>query len=71
VDGAGDVVGEYAKSGFAGDLFEASGEQSPACGHALDRSKWMFGGASALSDQARVGLDPTVHLFEPSSCGVG
>jgi hypothetical protein len=64
VDGADDVVGHNAERRFAGDLFEASGEKSAACGHALDRSERMFGGASALSDQARVGLDAGVHPFE-------
>ena len=59
-----DVVGHNAERRFAGDLFEASGEESAACGHAFDRSQRVFGDASALFDQARIRLDPTVHPFE-------
>jgi len=64
VDRAVDVVGEHAERRFAGDSLEASGEESAACGHPFDRSERMFGGASALPDQARVGLEAGVHPFE-------
>src|SRR5207244_1107587 len=58
------VVGQHAERRFTADSLEASGEKSPAGCHSFDGSEGMFGGASALSDQARIGLETGVHSFE-------
>ena len=50
IDGADDVVGEYAERRFPADFLEASGKEATASGHSFDSSEGMFGGASALSN---------------------
>jgi len=64
VNRADEVVGEHTEYCFPADFLEASSEESAAGGHSLDSSERMFGGASALADQARIGLETGVHSFE-------
>jgi len=64
IDGTDDVVGQHAERCFPADFLEASGEVAPAGGHSLDGSERMFRGASALSDQSRIGLEAGVHSFQ-------
>ena len=64
VNGADEVVGEHTECSFPADFLEASSEEPAAGGHPLDSSERMFGGASALTDQARIGLETGVHSFE-------
>ena len=64
IDRSYDVVGEHAECSFPADFVEASGEESPAGRHSLDSSERILRSASALPDQARIGLETGVHSFE-------
>ena len=64
INRADEIVGEHAECCLPADFLEASSEESAAGGHSFDSSERMFGGASALTDQARIGLETRVHSFE-------
>ena len=64
IDGPNNVVDEHAERRFPAGILEASGKEATAGGHSLDGSEGMFGGASALSDQAWVGLKAGIHSFQ-------
>ena len=64
VNRADEVVGEHTEYCFPADFLEASSEESAAGCHSLDGSEGVFRSASALADQARIGLETGVHSFE-------
>ena len=64
IDGPDDIVGENAERCFCAGFVEASREKPPAGGHSFYGSEGVFRGASALADQARIGLKTGIHSFE-------
>ena len=64
IDRPDDIVGERAERRFTLDFFKSPGEEPSAGGHSFYGSEGMFRSASALADQARIGLETGVHSFE-------
>ena len=64
IDGPDDVVGQHTERCFCAGFVDASCEKSSSGGHSFDRSAGVFGGASALTDQARIGLKTVIHSFQ-------
>ena len=64
IDCPNDVVGEYAERCFCAGFLEASCEKASTGGHSFDSSEGVFRSASALADQARVGLKTGIHSFQ-------
>ena len=61
---ADEVVGEHAECCFPADFLEASSEESAVGGHSFYGFEGVFGGASPLADQVRIGLKTAIHSFQ-------
>ncbi len=64
IDRTDQVVGEDAERRFAPDLLETSGLELPTGSHSLDRAERMFGRAPALSNEAWIREQTSIHPLQ-------